>query len=258
MWQSRTGEVRHSAITMTVSEEEGQAFARRYDRNDIHILTEAARGMGYPRVSLPGPMIASVSVRLVQTANRINRTTTPVCDSTAERTTSAGAGASASASTTTITDGTNGETPSSRTPHPKHSVLLVSRNDERLHQPCFAGEAFRTQSTKLAQRLTSTGDRGVLRNKIELLNGRDEVVWSAVSTLLVSLHGDDLVYDGWREEQPLPSSPYSMLPQSSPLSSSPRSLSPASSSSSASSSPSSSPSSSSPVQVPVRARAAKL
>ena len=256
MWQSRTGEVRHSAITMTVSEEEGQAFARRYDRNDIHILTEAARGMGYPRVSLPGPMIASVSVRLVQTANRINRTTTPVCDSIAERTTTTSA--SAGASTTTITDGTNGETPSSRTPHPKHSVLLVSRNDERLHQPCFAGEAFRTQSTKLAQRLTSTGDRGVLRNKIELLNGRDEVVWSAVSTLLVSLHGDDLVYDGWREEQPLPSSPYSMLPQSSPLSSSPRSLSPASSSSSASSSPSSSPSSSSPVQVPVRARAAKL
>ncbi|MGP3536048.1 MaoC/PaaZ C-terminal domain-containing protein [Microbacterium sp. RD1] len=55
----------------------------------------------------------------------------------------------------------------------------------RFVSPVFIGDTVRLRLTIEDLRLTSRGDRGVVRRRLELLNQRDEVVQSGIITVMV-------------------------------------------------------------------------
>jgi len=55
----------------------------------------------------------------------------------------------------------------------------------RFVAPVFIGDTVRLRLTIEDTRLTSRGDRGIVRRRLELLNQRDEVVQSGIITVMV-------------------------------------------------------------------------
>lgn len=152
MWRQPVGEVIHSPRIMSVTKEEALSFAARFDRNPLHSDEAYAQSQGLRGVSLAGSLIGAISVRLVQALGA--------------------------------------EIPAEAATH--EQVVLASKTDERLLKPCYPGDVFRVASTKETQRVTSKGDRGVVMSRLRMYNQDDQLVYSCVNTLLVSLTSEDL------------------------------------------------------------------
>lgn len=68
--------------------------------------------------------------------------------------------------------------------------------------PVFIGDTVHLRLTIESTRLTSRGDRGIVRRRLELLNQRDEVVQQGIITVMVLCRSAALVSDHVEEQIP--------------------------------------------------------